>query len=147
MISEQGKFRQVSGRENIQETVEMPQLLSIDEVVEVLKPLEEAVSITVEVLMSEARWEMEKEQQIYVNIEMYDEVQRRLIAQGMLWIPSDGKEPDSTERADDVATNEVNEEWAYVEEQQVTEQATEESQSRCVHKMHDSRQVGGQKDP
>ena len=26
--------------------------------------------------MSEARWEMETEQQIYVNIEMYDEVQR-----------------------------------------------------------------------
>ena len=34
------------------------------------------MSIPVEPLMSEARWEMEKEQQIYVNIEMYDEVQR-----------------------------------------------------------------------
>ena len=53
----------------------MPQLQSIDEV-EVLEPLEEAVSIPLEALMSKARWEMEKEQQIYVNIEMYDEVQR-----------------------------------------------------------------------
>ena len=43
----------------------------------------------------------------------------------MVVIPSDGAEPDSTERVDDVATNE---EWAYVEEQQVAEQATEESQ-------------------
>ena len=36
------------------------------------------MSITFEALMSEARWEMEKEQQIYVNIEMYDEVQRNM---------------------------------------------------------------------
>ena len=53
----------------------MPQLQSIDEVVEVLEPLEEAVSISVEAPLSEARWEMEKEQQIHVNVEMYDEVQ------------------------------------------------------------------------
>ena len=53
----------------------MPQLQSIDEVVEVHEPLKEAVSISLEALMSEARWEMEKEQQIYVNVEMYDEVQ------------------------------------------------------------------------
>ena len=59
-----------------QETVEMPQLHSIDEVVGVLELLEEAVSIPVEALMKEARWELEKEQQIFVNIEMYDEVQR-----------------------------------------------------------------------
>ena len=31
-------------------------------------------------------------------------------------------EPDSTERDDEVAINEVNEEWVYVEEQQVDEQ-------------------------
>ena len=43
-----------------QETVEMPQLQSIDEVVEVPEPLEDALSIPVEALMSEARWEMEK---------------------------------------------------------------------------------------
>ena len=42
----------------------MPQVQSIDEVVEGPEPLEEAVSIPVEALMSEARWEMEKEQQI-----------------------------------------------------------------------------------
>ena len=54
----------------------MPQLQSIDEVVEVLEPLKEAESIPVEALMSEARWRMEKEQQIYVNIEMYEEAQR-----------------------------------------------------------------------
>ena len=40
------------------------------EVVEVLEPLKEAVSIPVEALTNEARWEMEKEQQIYVNIEV-----------------------------------------------------------------------------
>ena len=45
-----------------------------------------------------------------------------------LWIPSDGKEPDKTECDHDVATNEAKEEWAYVEEQQVVEQAPEESQ-------------------
>ena len=105
------------------------------------------MSITFEALMSEARWEMEKEQPIYVNIEMYDEVQRNMIdAQDVdkwLWIPSDGTEPDSTERVDDVATNE---EWAYVEEQQVVEQATEESQDWCVHKMHDGRQMGCRRD-
>ena len=38
----------------------------------------------------------------------------------------DGKEPDSTKRDDDVATNEVNEEWVYVEEHEVVERATEE---------------------
>ena len=54
----------------------MPQLQSIDEVVEAPEPLKEAVSIPVEALKSEARWEMEKEQQIHVNTEMYDEVQR-----------------------------------------------------------------------
>ena len=59
-----------------------------------------------------------------------------------LWIPSDGTEPDRTERGDDVATDEANEEWAYVEEQQVLEQAKEESQNWCVHWMHDGRQVG-----
>ena len=37
------------------------------------------MSISVEALMSVARLEMEKEQQIYVNIEMYDEVQRQLM--------------------------------------------------------------------
>ena len=52
-----------------QETAEMPQLQFIDEVVEVPEPLEEAVSIPVEALVGEARWEMENEQQIYVNIE------------------------------------------------------------------------------
>ena len=57
----------------------MSQLQSIDEVVKVPEPLEEAVSIPVEALMSDAHWEMEKEQQIYVNIEMYDEVQRQLM--------------------------------------------------------------------
>ena len=78
-----------------QETVEMPQLQSIDEVVEIREPLEEAVSIAVEALMKEVRWEMEKEQQMYVNIG--------------LWIQSNWMEPDSTERHDD-ATNEANEE-------------------------------------
>ena len=48
----------------------MPQLQSIDEVVEVQETLKEAVSIVVEALMSVARWEMEKEQQIQLNIEM-----------------------------------------------------------------------------
>ena len=43
-----------------QETVEMPQLQSIDEVVEVPEPLTEAVGILVEALMSEARRETEK---------------------------------------------------------------------------------------
>ena len=94
----------------------MPQLQSVDEVVEVLEPLKEAVSIPVEALMSEARREMEKEQQIYVNIEMYEEVQRTGIdAQGVdrqWWIPSD-MEPDSTKRDDDVATNEANEESGF----------------------------------
>ena len=49
---------------------------SVDDFVEVPEPLREAVSIPVEALMSEAcmRW-MEK-QQIYANIEMYDEAQR-----------------------------------------------------------------------
>ena len=50
---------------------------------------------------------------------------------------------DSAER-DDVATNE---EWVYVEEQQVGEQATEESQNWWVHKMPRGRQVGCWKDP
>ena len=59
----------------------MPQLQCIDDVVEVLEPLKEAVSILFEALMSVARWEMEKEQQIYVNIEVYDEVQRTVDAQ------------------------------------------------------------------
>ena len=62
-----------------QETVDLPPLQSIDEVVEVPAPLEEAASIPVEALMSEARWEMEKEQQIQVY--------------KWLWIPSDGMEP------------------------------------------------------
>ena len=66
------------------ETVEMPQLQSIDEVVEVPEPLEEAVSIPVEALTSEARWEMEKEQQIYVNIEMWGEVQIQLMCRRCL---------------------------------------------------------------
>ena len=48
----------------------MPQLQSIDEVVEVPEALEEAVSVPVDALTSETRWEMAKEQQIYVNIEM-----------------------------------------------------------------------------
>ena len=61
------------------ETVEMPQLQSINEVVEVPEPLKEAVSVPVEALMREARWETEKDQQIYVNIEMYDEVRRQLM--------------------------------------------------------------------
>ena len=104
-----------------QKTAEMPQLQSIDEVVEVLEPLEEAVSIPVEALMSEARWEVEKEQQIYVNIEMYDEVRRTGIdAQDVymqLWIPSDEMEQVSTERNDNAATNEANEEGAYVVDQ------------------------------
>ena len=60
----------------------MPELQSIDEVVDVPEPLEEAVSIPVEALMSVARSEMEKEKQIYVNIEMYDEVQRQLMRRG-----------------------------------------------------------------
>ena len=98
-----------------QETVEMPQLQFIDEVVEVLGPLKEAVSIPVEALMSEARWEMEKEHQIYANIEVYDVVRRTGIgAQDVhkRWlIPSDGKKPDSTERVDDVSTNETNKAW------------------------------------
>ena len=62
-----------------QEAVEMPQLQSIDEVVEVPEPLKGAVSIPVGALTSEARCEKEKEQQIYVNIEMYDEVQTQLM--------------------------------------------------------------------
>ena len=56
-------------------------------------------------------------------------------------------EPDSTERDDDVATNETNEEWAYVEEQQIVEQATEEFSELVHHEMHDGRQVGCRKDP
>ena len=55
-----------------QETVE-----SIDEVVEVPEPLKDAVRISVEALMNGASWEMEKEQQIYVDIAMFGEVQRR----------------------------------------------------------------------
>ena len=39
--------------------------------------------------MSEARWEMEKEQQIYVNIEMYDEVQRQSMRRGCLQVVVD----------------------------------------------------------
>ena len=39
----------------------MPQLQSIDEVVEVPEPLEEAVSVPVEALTNEARWEMAKD--------------------------------------------------------------------------------------
>ena len=58
-----------------------------------------------------------------------------------LRIPSDGMEPDST-GGDDVATNEANEEWVYEEEEQVVEQATAESQYWCMHKMHDGRQGG-----
>ena len=85
----------------------MRQLESIDEVVEVLEPLEEAVSVSVEALMSETRWDMEKEQQIYVNTDMYDEVQgqlmRRRCLQAILGIIG-RKEPDSAERGDDVAT-------------------------------------------
>ena len=79
---------------------------------------------------------------------MYDEVQRQLMRRGCLQaVVEDGKEPDITERVDDVATNEVNEDWAYVEEQQVVEQTLEESQDWCMHKMHDGRQVGCRKDP
>ena len=52
---------------------------TVDEVVEVPEPLEEAVNISVEALMNEARREMEKDQQIYVNTEMYDEVQRQFM--------------------------------------------------------------------
>ena len=59
-----------------QETVEMPQLQSTDDVVEVPEPLREAVSIPVEALVSEAHWEMEKKQRIHANVEMYDEAQR-----------------------------------------------------------------------
>ena len=62
-------------------------------------------------------------------------------------MPWDGKEPDSTKRDDDVAINETNQEWTYVEEQQVVEQTTEESQNWRTQELHDSRQVGCQKDP
>ena len=65
-----------------------------------------------EALMSEAPWKMEKEQQICVNIEMYDEVQRQLMRRGCLHAVVDtiGRDgTDSTERDDDVATNEANE--------------------------------------
>ena len=123
----------------------MPLLQSIDEVVKVPEPLEEAVSTPVEALMSEARWEIGKEQQIYMNTEMYDEVQRTVDAQNVykwLWIPSGGMEPDRRKRGDDMATNEANEEWASVEEQQVVEQATDESQDWCMHKMY-ARWVAG----
>ena len=80
--------------------------------VEVPEPLKEAVSIPMEALMSEAPWKMEKEQQICVNIEMYDEVQRQLMRRGRLQAVVDtiGRDgTDSTERDDDVATNEANE--------------------------------------
>ena len=58
----------------------------------------------------------------------------------------DTMEPDSTERVHNVVTNEANEEWAYVEEHQVVEQAIEESKDWCMHKLHDGRQVGCRKD-
>ena len=59
-----------------QETVEMQQLQSIDEVVEVPEPPWKRSRVR--------RWKMEKEQQIYVKIEMYDEVPSTGVdAQGM----------------------------------------------------------------
>ena len=61
----------------------MPQLQSIDEVVEVLEPLEEVVSNLVEALTSEARWELEKEQLIYV---MYNKVQIQLMRRESLQV-------------------------------------------------------------
>ena len=76
-------------------------------------------------------------------------MQRTVDAQNVdkwLWTPSDVMELDSTERVDDVKTNEANEEWASVEEQQVVKQSTEESQNWNMHKIHDGHQFGCRKD-
>ena len=76
-----------------------------------------------------------KNSRFYVNIEMYHDVRKQLMRRGCLQAvvnTSDGMEPDSTERVDDVATNEANEEWAFVKEKQVVEQATEESPIWCT---------------
>ena len=61
---------------------DMPQLQSIDEYVEVPEPLEETVSIPVETLMSESRWEMEKGTADLRDIKMYDEDAQRMSTSG-----------------------------------------------------------------
>ena len=84
-----------------------------------------------EALMIKAPCEMEKEQQIYVNIR---DVRRgaetvnvrRMSTSGCGYHGRDGT--NSTER-DDVATNE---QWASVEEPQVVEQTTVESKNWCT---------------
>ena len=81
--------------------------------------------------MSLARCEMEKEQQI---VREHRDVRRGAETVDPQRMSTSGCGYHRTGR---------NEEWAYVEEQHVVEQATEESQDWCLHKM----QVSCQKDP
>ena len=109
----------------------MPQLQSIDEVVEVLEPLDEAVSIPVGALMGEARWEMDQEQQIYVNIEMYDEVRRQL----MRMMSTSGCVLQQTKIGLTLRNNRLS--------------SKQQKNRKLVHtfEMHDCRHVGCWKDP
>ena len=96
----------------------MPQLHSIDEVVEVPEPVEEAVRIPVEALMSEALGNGERT----ADLRLHRDVRRgadaqELMRRGCLQMVVDTIGPDGT--------NEANEEWAFAEEPQVVEQATE----------------------
>ena len=95
--------------------------------------------------MSEARWEMEKEQQIYENIEMYDEV-RRMSTSGCGYHRT-GWNP-SAQRVDDVATDETNEKSVpTLRNIMLLSKKTEEPQSWYTQEMHDGRQVGCRKEP
>ena len=90
-----------------QETVEMPQLQSIDEVVEVPGPREDPLGSAHErgaLGDGEGTADRREHRDGRRGAETID-VQD---VDKWLWIPSDGMEPDSTERDDDVATNEAN---------------------------------------
>ena len=86
----QGLYSDVDSKK---ETVDMPQLQSIDVVVEVLEPLEESVSIPEEAFMSDARWEMVKAQHIYVNV--YHRTERNLTIKSVMTMLQQTKQTNS----------------------------------------------------
>ena len=121
----------------------MPQLQSIDEVVEVPEPLEEAVSIPVEALMGEARWEMEKELQIYVNVETYDEELMRRMPTSSCGYHRTGRNP--TVQSILQQTKHTKSGPTLRNNRLLSKQ--QKSRRIGARKMYDGRQVGCRKDP